>query len=366
MESLKLSRFHIQNFRNIDGSVFSFSKGINCIFGKNGNGKTNLLEAIYLVINKKSFRKNVSFPHYLSLDGEKPEILFSTEFVSGEDQVLLSGKILGQGKKNWQTSLKGTKELGSHAVFVNPFDSYSFFNSSSERRKWIDHHLSALSKEYKKILTRHDRLVRQRNKLLSFKMRDQLMMLDILDKELAQLIVDGTTQRKTFLRELEQYSPKYFEEIFQKDHSLKIEVQGHGVLGSSDEVYDAILSNRQKDLDSRSSSIGLHRQKIELFLDDFDVVQYASLGQQKMAYLSLLFAYIELFRYKFRSYPIVLIDDVSGELDQLRWGRLVNFLKESKFQVFITTANDGFRAELEKIPEAKKYFVSNGAFETYQ
>jgi DNA replication and repair protein RecF len=87
---------------------------------------------------------------------------------------------------------------------------------------------------------------------------------------------------------------------------------------------------------------------------------FCSLGQQKMSYLSLLFAYIELFRYKIGSFPIVLMDDVSGELDQARWENLVRYLGNADFQTLITTANDAFRRELERIEGTKKIFVSSG------
>ncbi len=82
-----------------------------------------------------------------------------------------------------------------------------------------------------------------------------------------------------------------------------------------------------------------------------------------MSFLSLIFAYIELFRYKFTSYPIVLIDDVSGELDSRRWKNLIYYLRDKKFQVMITTANENFKKELEKIEESRKFFISNGHVE---
>jgi DNA replication and repair protein RecF len=82
-----------------------------------------------------------------------------------------------------------------------------------------------------------------------------------------------------------------------------------------------------------------------------------------MSFLSLIFAYIELFRYKFSSYPIVLIDDVSGELDQKRWKNLINYLELKKFQVMITTANENFKNELEKIPNSNKLNVVNGSID---
>jgi DNA replication and repair protein RecF len=95
-------------------------------------------------------------------------------------------------------------------------------------------------------------------------------------------------------------------------------------------------------------------------MDGLNSFEYSSLGQQKIAYLSLLFAYIELFRYKFNFYPVLLIDDVSGELDEVRWERLVDYLKMRNFQVFITTANENFKSKLAKIKGANKIKVVSG------
>ena len=97
--------------------------------------------------------------------------------------------------------------------------------------------------------------------------------------------------------------------------------------------------------------------------DGYNAYEYCSLGQQKMTFLSLLFAYIELFRYKFRTYPIVLLDDVSGELDERRWRNLISYLQAKKFQVFITTANESFKHELEKIEDSNKIIISDGNME---
>ena len=80
MEGLKLSALQVKNFRNLQNHIVTFGEGLNCIIGENGNGKTNILEAIYFLANKKSFRKKASFPQLLSIDGEKPEIIFSSVF----------------------------------------------------------------------------------------------------------------------------------------------------------------------------------------------------------------------------------------------------------------------------------------------
>ena len=138
------------------------------------------------------------------------------------------------------------------------------------------------------------------------------------------------------------------------------------IVDGSLHVFSADQNNIQKDLIIGHTEKGIHRDDFVLLFNGLNAFDFCSLGQQKMAYLSLVFAYIELFRYKNISYPIVLIDDISGELDRCRWGRLVDFLQQKEFQVLITTANEEFRKELERIDGAKKFFVKKGEIKTIQ
>ena len=129
---------------------------------------------------------------------------------------------------------------------------------------------------------------------------------------------------------------------------------------SIEEIKSFYENSLEKDEIIQKTQYGIHRDDYTFHFDGFNSFEYCSLGQQKMSFLSLIFAYIELFRYKFNSYPIVLIDDVSGELDGRRWKNLINYLIKKNFQVMITTANENFRKELESIKESTKFYIENG------
>ena len=116
----------------------------------------------------------------------------------------------------------------------------------------------------------------------------------------------------------------------------------------------------QKDIPLGRTSYGIHRDDYLLLFDGLNAFEICSLGQQKMSFLGLSFAYIELFKYKLRTYPIVLIDDVSGELDQKRWSNLIRYICVREFQTFITTASEGFRIELERIEGIRKLYIHKG------
>ena len=167
-------------------------------------------------------------------------------------------------------------------------------------------------------------------------------------------------KKKEFLLELEKYCSVTFKIIFNETHKLKLELDSKFSNLSSEEIHKFYLESLEMDCLIGHTKNGVHRDDYIFNFDGFNSYEYCSLGQQKMSFLSLLFAYIELFRYKFNSYPIVLIDDVSGELDERRWKNLIGYLQAKKFQVLITTANENFKKELEQIENARKIIIQDG------
>lgn len=357
-----IQKLQVKNFRNLEEQIINFTSGINCIFGENGNGKTNILEAVYFLIKRKSFRKNASFPQMLGIDGENPEISFQSLFLDKDNQahVSYSGKWDESGSHWFLDNKSSKRKLEIGVVFINPFDSQSFHNSASARRNWIDDHLGQLSKDYKKALGRYTKSLRFRNKLLATKPPSLLKQVRAIDEEMAELSLFLTHKRQNFLEELRPLVRKAFNDLFSEEHDLEIMLDTK-VAGMSKEAYlEMCQKNLPKDEVLGHTHYGIHKDDYVLLFDGLNSFDYCSLGQQKMSYLSLLFAYIELFRYKFNSFPIVLLDDVSGELDKLRWQRLVSYLNERKFQVLITTANDSFEEVLKTLEDANKLIVTSG------
>ncbi len=361
MRPLKIRKLQTQNFRNLDDSIISFSSGINCILGENGNGKTNILEAIYLLITRKSFRKNARFPQYLGIDGENPEIYLSAAFEEDRQLIPYSGK-LWKERAEWYLKGKPTKKkLPVGVIFIDPFDGQKFYASASGRRHWFDTHLSQLNPTYAKNLSRYQAGLRQRNSLLSHKPVEFRQQISALDSDMAPIAVELTACRKQFLKELEVFAEKIFGELFDEKHKLGLGLNGQMINADVQEYLQMLAKNLPRDEMAGHSKCGVHRDDYTVFFDGMNSFDYCSLGQQKMAYLGLLFAYIELFRYRLISSPIVLMDDISGELDSLRWSRLVNYLRRKSFQVLITTANEKFGEELSRIEGANRIFIQLGS-----
>lgn len=361
MIDLRLDKLSIQNFRNLEQDIFHFSQGLNCIFGKNGNGKTNLLEAIHLIIERKSFRKNTRFPQFLSIDCEKPEILFSSLFTDNDSPITYSGKILEKSSEYYLDGKSSKRKIATRSLFIGPFDSHSFHTSATFRRNWVDSSLSALDGQYKKSLKSYTQAIRQRNILLKRPIKEVLEQIIAIDKALCVYAENIVKKRAEFLTQLGPKIGEAFHDLFSKEHNFEVILQSDFKALSSDEIFLEMRKNIEKDHILGHTHKGLHRDDYVLLFDGLSSYEFCSLGQQKMGYLGLIFAYTELFRYKFNSYPILLIDDVSGELDSTRWKNLIDYIRQRKFQVFITTANDNFRSELEKLESARKFYIEDGS-----
>lgn len=362
MNSYKISKLQVTNFRNLNSDIFQFNNGINCILGENGNGKTNILEAINVLCTKKSFRKNTSFPQFLSIDGGKPEIIFSSVFKTIDEQnISYTSKMTNESVLWFVDGVPTKRKLDIKIVFINPFDSYGFHNNASERREWIDYFLSQLDNNYKKSLAKYNIALKFRNTLLAKKPSRFKEQINAGDAELSLLSMYLTARRVEFLKEIEPFISETFQQIFSEKHILKISLDSRIKNMSAVDLQKFFHNNLETDCERGRTSYGPHRDDYVLLFDGLNSYDFCSLGQQKMSYLSLLFAYIELFRYKYMSYPIVLIDDVSGELDQHRWRRLVEYLEKREFQVLITTANEKFKEELDRISGANKIHIENGS-----
>jgi len=361
MNCWKIKKLHSKNFRNLKDNIFDFSPGINCIFGQNGNGKTNLLEAVYFTTNKKSFRKNTDYPQFINIEGEESEIVLQTVFESQDGLIPYSIRLNAEIEERYLSNKLEKKKTPSTSVFINPFDSYQFHTSSSFRRQFIDSCLSQIDKEYKSVLAQFQKSLRFRNGILSIGGKSAILQLRAIDEQVSEFSEFLTKKRLEFFQELNKFISPTFSEIFHREDQLVLELESMFTHWDKKKIYEFYRHQESEDLKNQITNVGIHRDDFIFMHNGLNAFEFCSLGQQKMSFLSLIFAYIELFRYKFSSYPIVLIDDVSGELDSQRWENLIQYLERRDFQVLISTANENFGKELEKIKSSKKFIINNGS-----
>jgi DNA replication and repair protein RecF len=360
MNCWKIKKLQAQNFRNLKNVIFDFGPGINCILGQNGNGKTNLLEAVFYLTNKKSFRKNTDYAQMINIEGESPEIIVQSVFENGSELLPYSLRMSDALEERFLNNKPEKSKTPSSSVFINPFDAYQFHNSSTFRRQWIDSHISLQDREYRQVLTRFQKSMKFRNSVLGFGGKNASSQLKAIDEQVSDYSAILTAKRYEFLGQINKFITPTFKSIFSEDHALELTLDSVFVHWDKKRIFDFYRHQENVDLKAGVTQVGIHRDDFIFSFDGLNAYEFCSLGQQKMAFLSLIFAYIELFRYKFTSYPIVLIDDVSGELDSQRWKNLVQYLETKNFQVLITTANENFGKELEKIPASKKFYIEHG------
>lgn len=357
-----LDKIQVKNFRNLKDQVINFGPRITCIFGNNGNGKTNILEAIYYLINKKSFKKKTTFPQILSMDCEYPEILIQSVIKDNiEKAYSFSLRINSETAEAYLNSKILKKRLNIPIVFINPYDAQSFFLIPQFRRQWIDQHLAQFDENFRKNLSKYKHFLKFKNLLLlerPYQYQEQIIAAHCA---IAPVIAEINLQKKVFIDALNEKLQAIFQNLFSENMKLELFCEISLIAQNSKEILNRLNQHLVEEIRAQKTLWGPHRDDYSLLINGISAFDYASLGQQKSSYLSILFAYIELFRYKFNASPIVLMDDVSGELDSLRWGQLISFLKSGEFQVIITTANEKFKEELEKIDGVKKIKVVNGS-----
>ncbi|MCB9094753.1 MAG: DNA replication and repair protein RecF [Halobacteriovoraceae bacterium] len=370
MKETFLEKIYVKNFRNLNESTIEFSKDINCIFGKNGNGKTNILEAIFFFIYGKSFRKNSRFPQITAFDSEKSEIIIKSIIEKGEQKDSYALKVSEEGSEFYQNNKKAKRNSTQlQAIIINPFDSFLFHQTPSQRRTWLNHIISSIDEKYKSSLANFNKALKMRNSLLSkYQGARENLFLQIraLDGQLSKYGGYIVNKREEICIELELLAKDVFTQIFNYPHNFQLKYVS-GLKGFSEaEIFEFYQKNLDQDLIFRTTKRGLHRDDIELFLDENRTTDYGSVGQQKVSYLSLLFSYVEYLEHRMKISPILLIDDISGELDSVCWKNLLNYLETKKLQVLITTANDALKTELCKIKNSRNFFVSGGEIKGFE
>jgi DNA replication and repair protein RecF len=346
MNFQKIYKIHTKNFRNLN-STYEFSPNINCIFGFNGTGKTNLLESVYYLIKKKSFRKNTDFAQILSIDANKPEIIFQSLIKSDEEIYTYSGKLLNDSEEWYLNNEINTKKISLSLFMVNPHDSNMFHIDSTFRRDFINNLFGNLNKEFKTKYKNYQSYIRMRNKLLSEENSD-LIQIKSLDNVIIPLSFELIKLKTELIKKINSEITDIFQNIFSERHILELELKSDFKDKSLEEINASFSTRLDKDKIIGHTTHGIHRDDILFKFDGFNGFDFCSLGQQKMSFFALIFSFIELQYKMLGEYPIILLDDVSGELDSLRWKNLIEYLSRKNFQVLITTANDAFRNELSK------------------
>lgn len=348
---MHITQITLKHYRNYDLCHIDLSKRLNLIIGDNGQGKTNLLESLYIGGFGKSFRtsKDVEWLKF----GE-PVAFVKIGFEKMGQPGLIEIKLLRNRKKEIKLNgvhLSKMSELIGHLnlVLFSPEDLRLVKDSPSERRKFIDRELSHISPAYCHKLLQYNRVLDQRNsslKQMQMKRQMDAALLDIWDEQLADLGSHLIIKREQFIKDLAQMSQRIHGEITSGKENL-IVTYICSLNTKSMSNYDTIKSdfvalliqNRQKDMERGYTSVGPHRDDLGLFIDTLDLKAYGSQGQQRTAALALKLSEIEIIYETLGEYPVLLLDDVMSELDSHRQNFLIKTFE--KVQTIVTTTEVG-------------------------
>ncbi len=330
-----IKSLELQNYRNYEQLNISFNPKINILYGDNAQGKTNILEAIFLSATTKSHRGSKD-KEIIRFNEDNAHI---RSFISKND---VDHKIDMHLKKNKSKGVaidgipihKSSELVGMcNIIFFSPEDLKIIKNGPSERRRFINTELCQLDKIYLQYLSKYNKILFQRNSLLKQLSFDnsQIDLLDVFDSQLFQYGKYIIKRRREFIGELNDIILEKHKTLTGGLEKLYLEYE----CDVKEETFsDELLSKRKNDLKYLSTSVGPHRDDINFIINDIDIRKFGSQGQQRSATLSLKLSEIEIVKRKIHQSPILLLDDVLSELDSNRQNYLLNHIDD--VQVIIT------------------------------
>lgn len=360
---MKINSIDIEGFRNIERLSLDF-EDVNIIYGENAQGKTNLIEAIYLFTGNKSFR-GVKDKELVKFDCDfaKLSIDFENKIRKQNAQILIQNKrsvsLNGVSKKS--ASVLG-EEL--KAVIFSPIHLSMVKDGPLQRRRFIDNALCQLKINYANVLKNYNKSLIQRNMLLKDISKNTSLsdMLYIWDKNLALYGAKIIYQRKKYIEALLPYADEIFNGLSSGKEKIDLKLKGCFDYENLtvDEIQKKLIfaleNSRGNDLMNRITTVGPHRDDMEILINGKSARSFASQGQQRSCVLALKLAEASLLREMTEDEPLALLDDVMSELDISRQDYILNHIKN--WQVFITCCDANTILRLKK---GKTFHIKNGA-----
>lgn len=355
----------LKNFRNYEELHTSFHPRVNIFLGKNAQGKTNLLEGIYLNAMARSFKTA----------RDRDLIRFGEEFCrihtiseAYDEQQETEILVTKAGKKI--IKIDGVKASRTsqlleriYIVIFSPEDLKIVKDEPEKRRRFIDRELCQIKPGYYSDLSDYKKVLKQRNMYLKEREIDPAV-LDIWDYELARYGSRIIARREDFIKRISEISGDIHDRISGGLEKLTIHYEANVAYSGTDsteaEFYRILEQARDDDIRNRTTGHGPHKDDLKIEANDIDLRKFGSQGQQRTAALSLKLSEIRLIEAETGEKPILLLDDVLSELDNERQSYLISSLGEN--QMFITTADISGKV-IRSMPEGKVFKIDNGTIE---
>ena len=338
-----LKQLSLLNYKNISQKDFTFDSKINCFVGKNGVGKTNILDAIYHLAYTKSYFNPLAIQN---IKHDEDFFLLDAVFdKENRDEKIACSLKKGQ-KKVVKRNNKLYEKLSEHIgfiplVIISPSDSDLISEGSETRRRFIDSVISTQDNLYLNELIQYQKLVSQRNALLKYFAVNQTFDKDNLAIYDEQIIPLGNIifeKRQKFLAQFIPIFKKYYAEISNEAESVDLVYQSQFLEKSFE---DLLTENLNKDRAIQYTSSGIHKDDLSFEIEGYPVKKFGSQGQQKSFLIALKLAQFEFLKQKSGSAPILLFDDIFDKLDATRVEKIVTMVNNDVFgQIFISDTHE--------------------------
>ena len=357
-----IKSLELLDYRNYESLQINFDQGINILYGDNAQGKTNILESIYVCATTKSHRGSRD-REMIRFDREDSHIRMFVEKNGIEHKIDIHlKKNKAKGAAIDGIPIKKSSELMGmvNVVFFSPEDLAIIKNGPAERRHFMDMELCQLNKVYLHDISNYNKVVNQRNNLLkqAYYQESLRSTLDVWDAQLVRYGLRVIRERERFIEQISKLIFPIHEKLSGGREHLDIRYEPNVDEKSFEEQ---LFMHRENDLRLKSTTIGPHRDDMVFYIDGMNVRKYGSQGQQRTAALSLKLAEIDLVKLFIKDTPILLLDDVLSELDSFRQNYLLDSIRQ--IQTIITcTGLDEFihnRFNLDKVFEVKNGSIVN-------
>lgn len=351
---MHIHSLELKNYRNYEYLNMNFDSGTTILYGDNAQGKTNVLEAIYLSATTKSHRGSKD-KDIIRFEEEESHIrtqIIKSDVMHRIDMHLRKNKTKGIAIDGVPIRKSGELFGVANVIFFSPEDLSIIKNGPAERRRFLDLELCQLNKLYLYHYTNYNKVLNQRNNLLK-QIYFQPKLIETLDVWNQQLVQYGTEiihARKEFIHQLNEILRDIHSKLTGGKELLQIQYEE----SVKEEEYEILLKQKQEtDLKYQSTQYGPHRDDMSFYINDIEVRRFGSQGQQRTAALSLKLAEIEIVKQLIHDTPILLLDDVMSELDENRRDYLLHSIHD--IQTIITcTGYDDFIKERMKINRVYK------------
>ena len=342
-----LKRISILNYKNLEQVELSFSPKLNCFFGQNGMGKTNLLAAVYFL----SFCKSAGNPidsQNICHDADFFVIQGFYEAADGTPEEIYCGMKRRQ-KKQFKRNKKEYTRLSDHIgflplVMVSPADSELIAGGSDERRRFMDVVISQYDKEYLDALIRYNKALVQRNTLLKSEQPVEEELFLVWEEMMAQAGEVVFRKREAFIREFIPIFQSFYSFISQDREKVGLSYDSHARDAS---LLEVLKESRARDQIMGYSLRGVHKDELNMLLGDFPIKREGSQGQNKTYLVALKLAQFDFLKRTGTTVPLLLLDDIFDKLDASRVEQIIKLVAGDSFgQIFITDTN---REHLDRI-----------------